>query len=87
MIGPTDTDIRVFTVGFSQELVMILGHHCRFYARTDTDTITVGSWLEPIVICYKKNSYVFHMMSNEDELYIQVVVLDEIDNFVVQTFF
>jgi hypothetical protein len=27
------------------------------------------------------------MMSDEDELYIEAIVLDEIDNFVVQTFF
>ena len=50
------------------------------------DTNTVGSWLEPTMICCKKTLEVSHMMSDEDELYIKVVVLDEIYNFVVQTF-
>jgi hypothetical protein len=62
VIGPTDIDIRQplpvhITVGFRPELATILGH--QFFAKTDSVSISAGSWLEPTVIGCKKNFATF----------------------------
>ena len=39
------------------------------------------------MIATKNNSYLFYMNLDDDKLYIKIIALDEIYNFVVETFF
>ena len=73
---------------------MILGHHYRFLAKTDTDsspepTLILGHhcrFFEPTVIGCKKNFITFSYDVRWRRTLYQIVVLKEIYNFVVQTF-
>jgi len=38
------------------------------------------------MIATKNNSYLFYMNLDDDKLYIKIIALDEIYNFVVETF-